>query len=82
MAGIHAKYKRKKFENLLIMFNSRCAICGKRVDRYAEASHPDQATIDHIHPVSKGGTWRYDNLQLACYACNQAKADSTRLRPE
>ena len=34
------------------------------------------ATVDHVVPVSKGGG-RYDrgNCVIACYACNQKKAD-------
>lgn len=33
------------------------------------------ATLDHIVPVSRGGTWYFKNLQLLCWFCNQAKAD-------
>jgi len=33
-------------------------------------------TIDHIHPVSRGGAWfDPDNLQAACSPCNTAKRD-------
>lgn len=34
------------------------------------------ATIDHIHPVSKGGeVWDESNWVVACHPCNQNKAD-------
>lgn len=33
------------------------------------------ATIDHIVPVSKGGTNRWNNLAWACQSCNCLKAD-------
>lgn len=33
------------------------------------------ATIDHIIPLSKGGTHTYNNVQLAHYICNSKKSD-------
>ncbi|MFH8490689.1 RNA-guided endonuclease IscB [Streptomyces longisporoflavus] len=32
--------------------------------------------IDHIHPVSRGGSSRLSNLELACVPCNQAKGST------
>jgi hypothetical protein len=32
-------------------------------------------TVDHIVPVSRGGTGGLDNLALACFHCNRQKAD-------
>lgn len=40
-----------------------CGICGKPVKR-------KQASIDHIIPISKGGSHTYDNVQLAHRQCN------------
>lgn len=34
---------------------------------------PNAATIDHIVPQSKGGTYEAGNIVLACRTCNQAK---------
>ena len=46
----------------------RCVICGKFVEF-------DNFTIDHIIPLSKGGTNQYENLQCTCKTCNQLKQD-------
>jgi len=47
----------------------RCQMCG--------VTAKDGATleIDHIHPVSKGGTNEPDNLQVLCRDCNAGKSD-------
>ena len=50
-----------------------CAICGEQMSR---GDGPRQMTIDHVMPVSKGGTSVITNLQLACSACNSAKGDA------
>ena len=38
-------------------------------------SHNNRPTLDHIKPLSKGGSWAIENLALAHLACNQDKAD-------
>ena len=46
----------------------RCMYCGRR-------PHPDQLTIDHVIPRSRGGTHTWDNCVTACLDCNARKAD-------
>ena len=46
--------------------NGKCAICGKPVKF-------NKMTIDHIIPLSQGGTNEFSNLQLACHSCNRLK---------
>lgn len=38
-------------------------------------------TLDHIKPLSKGGTDDIANLVLSCAPCNSAKADNWEERP-
>lgn len=49
---------------MAILLGDRCSYCG------APAS-----SIDHIVPVSSGGTNAWDNLTAACKSCNSKKHD-------
>jgi HNH endonuclease len=53
----------------------RCKIpgCGKRVSKKLRWPHPRCAVIDHIVPVSAGGSDDPANLQCAHNACNSKK---------
>lgn len=52
-----------------------CCYCARlldfnpRADRYA----PDRATIDHITPISRGGSHTFDNAAASCRSCNLSK---------
>ena len=43
-----------------------CQICNKWVQ-------PKHASMDHTHPLSKGGTHTWDNVQLSHLKCNLRK---------
>lgn len=59
-------------------FSDICQICGLPVDDteiskgHIKRMYP---TIDHIIPLSKGGTHTWDNVQLAHMSCNSGKCD-------
>ncbi len=38
----------------------------------------DWATLDHIKPLSQGGTHTWDNAQLLCLSCNSRKSHTDR----
>lgn len=46
----------------------RCHYCKRRVEAQL-------LTLDHVVPVSAGGTNNLDNLVLACQRCNEKKAN-------
>lgn len=48
--------------------NGICGICGNYCIR-------KKASLDHIRPLSKGGTHTWDNIQLAHFNCNSKKGD-------
>lgn len=52
-------------------YNWQCAMCSKPTPRELIGTfHNDSPTIDHVIPLSLGGTHTYDNLQLLCQYCN------------
>lgn len=62
-------------------YNDICQICGRPVDGNAiKNGHITKMypTVDHIVPLSKGGTHTWNNVQLAHMACNSGKCDKTR----
>jgi len=50
--------------------------CSRRCVYCATLLTPDLATLDHVHPVSRGGTHAPGNLVIACFGCNQLKGDA------
>lgn len=61
-------FTSKERSEIYIRDKGRCGICGKFIPL-------NEFTIDHIVPISKGGTYDYDNLQCCCFKCNQLKSN-------
>lgn len=60
------KVTREMMEKLLSLQKSMCVIC--RVNLRKSKKH-----LDHIIPISAGGTNEFGNLQFLCPSCNLAK---------
>jgi 5-methylcytosine-specific restriction endonuclease McrA len=55
----------------------RCRYCGKACHWNSvpyDSFDDDFGIIEHVIPMSKGGTWNIENLVLACNYCNAKKA--------
>lgn len=50
--------------------NYTCQYCGKKLK-------PQQITIDHVIPRSRGGQTTWENCVVACYICNRRKGNLT-----
>jgi ribosomal protein S27E len=59
------KNYKKIFKDLLHKYKFQCNFCGEKEEK--------KLTIDHIKPVSKGGTDDLNNLQILCRSCNSKK---------
>jgi hypothetical protein len=65
------KFTKKDIQALLIVQACLCAGPHCRTDI------SDGYTIDHVMPLSRGGSNWPDNLQLLCASCNSSKRDKT-----
>lgn len=63
----HVAFSRR---NLFKRDGYKCQYCGAH-------PRPDELTIDHIVPRSRGGESTWENCVLACMECNKRKADGT-----
>lgn len=75
MQNAEGKFSHKQWEEIKKKYDYRCAICGKKepFNQYRK-----MLTIDHIIPLSKGGTNYIDNIQPLCFICNSVKKDKVQ----
>ena len=70
--GVYVRVPYKKIilsrKNILRRDAHKCQYCG-RSDL--------TLTVDHVHPVSRGGEETWENLVCACVRCNNRKGDRT-----
>lgn len=72
------RFVPKKIKRIVIERDKwTCQNCGQKVH---DDLHwlPDKCHVDHIIPVSKGGSNDLDNLQVLCQACNLTKSKKVR----
>ncbi len=67
----------------LLATTTSCRICGHPMGGSsaaapAPAGHSCKPEVDHIVPLSQGGTNELKNLQVVCRSCNQERRKSSR----
>lgn len=67
-------------DDMLIRYGTKCALCGGecnindyKIVNGARIYGDDYPSIDHIKPMSKGGSHTWDNVQVAHRGCNTKK---------
>lgn len=61
------RHSRAEWEALCKQHGDRCVCCGEQ----------KPLTVDHIVPLSKGGSDGIENIQPLCKPCNSQKSDKT-----
>lgn len=70
-------------DSVIERYNNECYLCLEQCDRedhewksgvfYTGNRYP---SVEHVIPISKGGTHTWDNVNLACMYCNAIKGDT------
>lgn len=58
---------------LLVRDKFKCGICYRKIKVGLQYPHPLSASMDHIIPLSRGGSHTWMNVQASHHACNQLK---------
>ena len=65
--------------NPVVVFQAagwKCQLCGKPTpQRLRGTTHKRAPELDHVRPISKGGTHTWGNVQCLCRECNGWKSD-------
>lgn len=81
MAHDREQARRREFERRLALSSTPfpftqdewIALCNRYDNKCLCCGSLDDLTIDHVHPVSRGGRNSIDNIQPLCRSCNSAK---------
>jgi len=74
--------KRRRFDQLRALHGDDCWRCNKPMRFGGPPNCGKAATIEHLTPVSKGGTGAIDNLRLCHVGCNRHLGDRPRAQKE
>jgi 5-methylcytosine-specific restriction endonuclease McrA len=66
--------ERITFDDLMMRDGPLCQICGELMD-WQTGRYRERVSLDHIIPISKGGSHTMDNVRLVHMGCNSKKSD-------
>ncbi|WP_053603307.1 HNH endonuclease [Bacillus gobiensis] len=69
-AGIPMEITVDQIRTIYNAHDGKCIYCGATEEETGKSHH-----MDHITPLSRGGTNHISNLVIACASCNISKAD-------
>jgi 5-methylcytosine-specific restriction endonuclease McrA len=69
------KPSRLAADQVLREYGSACHICREEIDLTLSRTSKMGLTVDHVIPLSKGGSDELDNLRPAHWICNNRKSD-------
>jgi len=72
LRGAGGKLRAEDIAKMMENQKHRCVYCNKGIKH--------KYHIDHINPISKGGTNYIENIQLLCPTCNLKKSDKDPLK--
>lgn len=73
--AVYAKGDQIDHLELFEKYDWVCNICGKRINKRLRFPNIMAATVEHVIPLSKGGTHTWDNVRPAHGLCNFTKGD-------
>lgn len=73
VARIRARTRKRIYVRLAVVYGNRCWYCERSFDGIKKR----RRTLDHLIPLSRGGSHLITNLVLCCSGCNNLKSDRT-----
>lgn len=65
--------RKRQRDKLLAQQGNRCAECSLPMLLDSPFDRPDSVTIDHVIPMSAGGSNKRENMELVHTRCNYAR---------
>ncbi len=74
----NGKYEKGiSIKKLIERDGDKCYLCNRKVEFSDSTINPLYPNIEHVIPISRGGTHSWDNVKVACRYCNIHKSSMT-----